>query len=72
MGPVRKPVRRFFKSFAQAYQPFRLTVLPACSVPVSMSRCLLNQPVVTSAPCVSPARITTATFPPSHTKHLLC
>ena len=62
VGPVRKLVRRFFKSFAQRYEPFRLTVLPACSVPVSMSRCLLNQPVVTSAPCVNPARITTATF----------
>ena len=63
VGPVRKPVRRFFKSFAQAYEPFHLTVLRACSVPVSMSHSSLHQPVVTSAPCVSPARITTATFP---------
>ena len=65
MGPVRKPVRRFFKSFAQAYEPFRLTVLPACFVPVSISHSLLHQPVVTSAPLpdVSPVRIATATFP---------
>ena len=32
-------------------------------VPVSMSHSSLYQPVVTSAPCVSPVRITTATFP---------
>ena len=37
MGPVRKPTRRFFKSFGQCYEPFRSTVLPVCSVPVSMS-----------------------------------
>ena len=57
VGPVRKLVRCFFKSFAQAYEPFRLTVLPACCVPVLMSHSSLHQPVVTSA------RITTATFP---------
>ena len=61
-GPVRKPVRCFFKSFAQAYEPFHLTVLPACSVPISMSYSSLHQ-LVTSAPCVSPASVTTATFP---------
>ena len=37
VGPVRKPICRLFKSFAQGYEPFRLTDLPACSVPVSMS-----------------------------------
>ena len=57
---VCKPVCRFFKSFAQAYEPFRSTVLLAFSVPVSMSHSLLHQPVVTSVPCVSPVRITTA------------
>ena len=63
MGPVRKPVRRFFKSFTKGYEPFRLPVLPACSVSVSMSHRSLHQPVVTFAPCVSPVRVTTATFP---------
>ena len=63
VGAVRKPIRRLFKSFAQGYEPFRSTVLPACSVPVSMSHSSLHQPVVTSAPCVSPVRITAATFP---------
>ena len=62
MGPVRKPIRRLFKSFVQGYEPFRSTVLPACSVPVSMSHSSLCQPVVTSTPCVSPVRVTTATF----------
>ena len=60
--PVRKPVSRFCKSFAQAYEPFSSNVLPACSAPVSMSHSLLHQPVVTSAPCVSPVRITTVTL----------
>ena len=63
VGLVCKPVRRLFKSFAQGYEPFRLTGLPACSVPVSMSHSSLHQPVVTPAPYVSPVRITTATFP---------
>ena len=63
VGPVRKLDRGFFKSFAQGYEPFRLTVLPACSVPVSMSHSSLHQPVVTSAPCASPAKTATATFP---------
>ena len=62
MGPVRKPIRCLFKSFAQGYEPFRLTVLSACSLPVSMSHSSLYQPVVSSAPCDSPVRITTATF----------
>ena len=60
--PVSKPVRPFLKSFAQAYEPFRSTIFPTCSVAVSMSHSSLHQPVVTSAPCVSPVRITTATL----------
>ena len=36
VGPVRKPIRRLLKTFAQGYEPFRSTVLPACSVPVSV------------------------------------
>ena len=63
VGPVCKPIRRLFKSFAQGYEPFCSTVLPACSVPISMSHSSLYQLVVTSAPCFSPDRITTATFP---------
>ena len=59
---VCKPVCRFFKSFAQAYEPFRSTVFPTCSVAVSMSHSSLHQPFATSAPCVSPVRITTATL----------
>ena len=55
-----------FKSFAQGYEPFRLTVLPAFSVPVSMPHISLHQPVVTSAPYV---RITTGTFP-SHVPNI--
>ena len=62
VGPVRKPIRPLFKSFAQGYEPFRSTALHACSVPISVSHSSLYQPVVTSAPCVSPVRITTATF----------
>ena len=53
----RKPVGRFFA------QNDVLTVLPACSVPVSVSHSSLNQPVVISALCVSVVRITTSTFP---------
>ena len=34
-----------------------------CSVPVSISHRSLYQPVVTSAPCFSPVRMGTATFP---------
>ena len=45
VGPVHKPIHHLFKSFAQGCEPFRLTVLPACSVPVSMSHSSLNQPV---------------------------
>ena len=63
VGPVHKPIRRLFKSFAQGHEPFRSTVLPVCSVPVSMSHSSLYQPVVTSSPCVSPVRIATASFP---------
>ena len=63
VGPVRKPICCLFKSFAQGCEPFCLTVLPACSVPISMSHSSLQQPVVTSAHYVSPVRITTATFP---------
>ena len=36
VGPVRKPIRRLFKSFAQGHEPFRSTVLPVCSVPISV------------------------------------
>ena len=60
--PVSKPVRRFFKSFAQAYETFRSTVFPTFSVAASKSHSSLHKPVVTSAPCVSPVRITTATL----------
>ena len=35
MGPVRKPFRRLF---AQVYETYRSTVLPAYSVPVSISK----------------------------------
>ena len=35
VGPVRKPFRRLF---AQVYEPFRSTVLPAYSIPVSTSK----------------------------------
>ena len=35
VGPVRKPFRRLF---AQVYEPYRSTVLPAYSVPVSISK----------------------------------
>ena len=69
VGHVRKPVRCFFKSFAQAYEPACLTVLTACFVPVSMSHGSLHQSGVTSAPCVSPARITLTTFP-SHISNI--
>ena len=63
VGLVRKPICPLFKSFAQGYEPFRSTALPACSVPVSKSHSSLYQILVTSAPRVSPVRITTATFP---------
>ena len=46
VGPVRKPIRRLFKSFAQVNKPFRSIVLPVCSVPVPMSHSSLYQPVV--------------------------
>ena len=32
VGPVRKPIRHVFKSFAQGYESFRSAILPACSV----------------------------------------
>ena len=70
VGPVRKPFRRLFRSFAQVSKPFRSVVLPVCSVPGSMSHSSLYQPAVASAPCVSPVRITTATFP-SHIPNML-
>ena len=63
VGLVRKPIRCVFRSFAQVSKPFHSVVLPVCSVPISMSHSSLYQPVVASAPCVSPVRITTATFP---------
>ena len=63
VGPVCKPTCRVFKSFTQGYQPFRSTVLPVCSVTVSMSHSSLYQTGVTSLPYVSPVRILTATFP---------
>ena len=37
MGPVSKPIRHLFKSFAQSYELFQSTVLPACLHP---SQCL--------------------------------
>ena len=37
MDPVRKPIRRLLKIFAQGYEPFRSTVLSDCSEPVSIS-----------------------------------
>ena len=52
VSPVCKHIRLLFKSFAQGHEPFRLTVLPVCSVPVSMSHSSLHQPVVTSGPYV--------------------
>ena len=61
--PVRKHIRRLFKSFAQFNKPFRSIVLPVCSVPDSKSHSSLHQPAVASAPCVSPVRIITTTFP---------
>ena len=69
VGPVREPIRHLFRSFAQASKPFRSVVLPVCSVPISMSHSSLCQLVVASAPCVSPVRITTATFP-SHVPNI--
>ena len=63
VGLVCKHICRLFKSFAQGSEPFRLTVLPACSGLVSMSHNSLHQPVVTSAPYASPVRIRTSTFP---------
>ena len=50
MGPVRKSIRRLFKSIVEGYEFLGLTVLPACSVPVSMSHSSLHQPILTSAP----------------------
>ena len=67
VGPVRKPIRRVFKSFAQGYEPFCSTVLPVCSAPVSVFHSSLYQPVVTSVPYMSPVRIPTAIFPSSLT-----
>ena len=43
VDPVRKPIRPLVKSFAQGYKTFRLTVLPACSIPVSISDSSLHQ-----------------------------
>ena len=63
LGPIRKPIRRLFKSFAQGSEAFRLTALPACSVPVSISHSSLHQPFVTWVLYVSSVRIATATFP---------
>ena len=51
VGLVCKPIHHLFKSLAQSYEPFRVTVLPAFSVPVSISHSSLHQPVVTSASC---------------------
>ena len=39
MGPVRKTFRRLFD---QVYEPFRSTVLPAYSIPVSTSKALIR------------------------------
>ena len=62
-GPVYTPICYVFKSFAQDYEPFCSTVLPICSVPISVSQSSLYQPIATSVPYVSPARIPTAIFP---------
>ena len=62
VGPVRKPIRCMFKSFARGCEPFRSTVLPIRSVPASVSFSSLYQPGVSSVPYVSPVRIPTATF----------
>ena len=51
VGPVRKPIRRLFKSFAQVNKPFRSIVLPVCSVPVPMSHSSLY---IVSTCCCSP------------------
>ena len=37
VDPLRKPIRRVFKSFAQGYEPLRSTFLPVRSVPISVS-----------------------------------
>ena len=63
VGPVRKPIRRVLKSFAEGYEAFRSTVLLTYYVPVSMSHSLLYQPIVTNSSCASPARTTTENFP---------
>ena len=49
VGPVRKPIHRLLRSFAQVNKPFCSVVLPVCSIPVSMSHSSLYQPVVASA-----------------------
>ena len=62
VGPVLNLSVLCFNHFAQIYEPSHSTFLPACSVSISMSHSSLYQPIVTSAPCVSPVRITTVTF----------
>ena len=42
MDPVHKLIRRLLKTFAQGYEPFRSTVLPVCSVPVSVPHALIR------------------------------
>ena len=37
VGPVHKPIHCLCKSFGQGYEPFCSTVVPACSVFISMS-----------------------------------
>ena len=71
LGPVRKPVRRFFRSFAQAYEPFRLTVLSACSVPINVSQFVASTCCYLCALCQS-CKNYNCNLSLSHTKHLLC
>ena len=63
MSLVRKPICLVFKLLAQDYVPFCSTVLPVCSVSTLMSNVSLYQHVVTSAPYISPVRITTSHIP---------
>ena len=42
VGPVRKPIHRLLKTFAQGYEPFCSNVLPACSAPLSISNALIQ------------------------------
>ena len=63
MGPTHKPLCHVFKPIIEEYKSFRSSVLPACSVPFSVSHISLYQPVVISVPYVNPVRIATEIFP---------